>query len=115
MAGGFSGEVDHGSFIAESEEGTGVAERDGAIGEQSSDSGGELEQSEEVGDGGAVFSDDFADLGMGEGEFVDESFVSFGFLQRVEVTPLQVFDECEGEERFIVDGADDGADFGPAQ
>ncbi|MCU0633840.1 MAG: hypothetical protein MUE41_03105 [Gemmatimonadaceae bacterium] len=44
-----------------------------------------------------------------------QAFVAFGFVERVEVSALEVFDEGEGEQGLVVDVANNGGDCGPAE
>jgi hypothetical protein len=44
---------------------------------------------------------------MRQREFAEESLIATSFLDRVEVGSLQIFDECEHEQRLVVEVAND--------
>ena len=92
-----------------------MSECDCSIAKESANCCGELEEAEEVGDGGSILSDNFADLRVRECELVHEPFVAFRFFQWIEVGALKVFDQGEREQRLVVDRSDDGRNFRPAQ
>ena len=74
----------------------------------------ELENPEEVGDRGAIFSDLHRSFFLGEIEILDELAVAESFLDRVEILALEILDEGEFENFAIIGFADEDGKFGEA-
>lgn len=55
-----------------------MSQCDAAFAEEASDGGGELQESKEVGDGGSILPNNFADLGVRKCELIDEALIPFG-------------------------------------
>jgi hypothetical protein len=75
----------------------------------------QLKKSQHVRDRRAVLSDRFSDLLLSQPKLPRQLMISFSFFDRIEVSPLKVFDECQGEDRLVVDLLDDGRYLFPAK
>ena len=102
-------------FAGQAENDLGVADREPAVAEVALDSGRQFEQAQGIGHHGAALADLGGDFLLRELELLDELRVALGFLDRVEVLALQIFDERQFEHRAVVGLADDDGDFRQAE
>src|ERR1019366_1961383 len=94
--------------------GLGVSEAELGGFDQGEEFGGELEEAQEVGDGGAVLAGTLRHLLLGEAEFAGEAMKGAGLLDRIEVLALEVLDDGDFHGLLVGDLADDGGDGGNA-
>jgi hypothetical protein len=73
-----------------------------------------FEETEEVGDRGAVFAGALRHLFLGESEFAGEALVGVGLLDGIEILALEVLDDRDLHCLLVRDLADDGRDRGLA-
>jgi hypothetical protein len=92
----------------------GMAGGEASVGDHQADGGNKIEQTEEVGDGGAVFTEAAGQFVLGEAELFHEVLVGGGPVDGVKVFALDVFNQGElglGERVHV---ADDGREIGEA-
>jgi hypothetical protein len=75
----------------------------------------QLQKSQHVRDRSPILPDRFSDLLLSQTKLPRQLMISFSFFDRIKVSPLKVFDECQGEDRFVVDLLDDGRYLFPAK
>ena len=75
---------------------------------------GKVEQTEVVGDGGAVFADALAELLVGELALLYKGVVGEGYLHGVEVFALDVLHQCHFHHLAVGGYTDVGGEFGKA-
>ena len=64
---------------------------------------GQFQQTECVGDAGALLSNAFGGLLLGEAELRQESLIGMGLVHRVEIFPLNVFNQGEFQRLMFAD------------
>jgi len=96
------------------EEDLGVAYGEAALPEMPENFLGKAQEPEGVGDGDAAFADAGGDIFLAEVELVDQLLVALGFLDGVEVLPLEILDQREFERGGVVGFADEDGDLGEA-
>ena len=62
----------------------------------------------------SAVADRICELHLGQLEVAHQLSVALCFFDRVEIRALEILDQCEREERAVVDVFDDGGDLGPA-
>ena len=102
-------------LILEGQDHLGVAHREALLGDQDLDVGVEVEQAHGIGDAGAVLADAGGDLLLLERVFLGQPDIAGGFLHRVEVFALDVFDEGHFEHVAVGRLAFDHRDGGEAE
>ena len=70
--------------------------------------GGEFQQTQEVGYGGAALAYAFAELFLGEAALVDEALVGDGHLNGVEVLTVDILNQGQLKHLFVVSDTDEG-------
>ena len=98
----------------DAENGASVAEAKQTGADVTLDVGMELENAEEVRDGGAIFADFYRGFFLGEIEIFDQLAVAERFFNRVEILALEILDEGEFENFAVVSFADEDGKFGEA-
>ena len=76
------------------------------------DVGVQIQQPQQVGHRGAGLADGLRDLLVGQLELVQQPVQGAGLLQWIEVGPLDVLDQADGDRGGLVDLADDHRDIG---
>jgi len=94
-------------FAGDSQDHLGMADREAAVADRALDRGREFEQAERICDNGAALSDSRRNLILFELELPDQLAVTLGFLDRVEILPLEIFDQREFQDRAVISFADD--------
>jgi hypothetical protein len=82
------------------------------VGEEGLDVSGEFEETEHVGDGGAVLACALGDLLVAEVVLLIEAFEGVGDFDGVEIFALDVLDESDFHEAVVGEVLDDGGDMG---
>ena len=75
------------------------------------DTDGQVEQSEDIGDAGAGFTDPLGDLILRQLKLIGQFAVAFGFFHQVKVIALQIFDERNFKRFLIADIKQDNRHF----
>jgi hypothetical protein len=96
--------------VGSAEKGAGVPGRELAFADELLYGRGELEQPQRVGDGRSAAPDPGGESLVGEPEVLDELLVGGGFLERVEVFPVEVLDQGLLEAGQLGAVSDDGRD-----
>ena len=76
---------------------------------------GEGQKAHDVGDGGAGSAHPLGGFLLGQAVVLDKGAVACGFLHRVQVLPLEVFDQAQLHDHAVVGLDDDGWDLGKAR
>jgi hypothetical protein len=74
-----------------------------------------LEHSQHVRYGRSILPHRLGDLLLGHSEIVREPVIAFAFFDRIQVSTLQILDQRQGQDRFVVDLLDDRWNFFPAE
>ena len=62
---------------------------------------GKAQETNKVGDGGAILPDSGGDLLLGQSEFISQALIRQRFVNGVQVLALEVFDQREFEQLLI--------------
>ncbi len=111
----FLGEIEPRFGVGDGEQGAGVAGGDAALFDKLTNGSFELEQTEGVGDGGAIFSGALGDLLLSEVELVGKALEGVGLLDGIEILALEVFDEGHFHRhtlRYVTDDNGHAVHFG---
>lgn len=76
---------------------------------------GKGQQPQGVGNGGAGLAHPLGRLLLGETVFAHEHLVAVGLFNRVQILPLEVFDQAQLHHLAVVGLNDDGGDFAQAR
>ncbi|MEO8333342.1 MAG: hypothetical protein ABI664_00115 [bacterium] len=76
---------------------------------------GKRQHTKQICDGGAILPHCVSDLLLRELELLDQALIAFGLFERVQICALEILDKSQREHGPIIEVADNGWDFGPAE